>query len=64
MLADLFRRRERVLDRIVKDRGDDRLVVESQIGQDAGDLDRVAVIRVAGGAGLAAMRLHKRHRRD
>jgi hypothetical protein len=60
MLADLFRSRERVLDRIVKDRGDDRLVVESQVGQDSGDLDRMAVIGVAGGAGLAAMCLHRK----
>ena len=49
---DLGRRRQRVLDRVVEDRGDDRLVVEPQIGEDAGDLDRVAVIGIARGAGL------------
>ena len=52
-------RRERVLDRVVEDGGDDRLVVELQVGEDAGDLDRVAVIGVARGAGLAAVRLHR-----
>ena len=32
---DLLGRRERVLDRVVEDRGDDRLVVELEVGEDA-----------------------------
>ena len=52
-------RRQRVLDRVVEDGGDDGLVVEPEVGEDAGDLDRVAVIGVARGPGLAAMRLHR-----
>ena len=57
-LFDLLRSRQRVLDRIVKDRGRDRLVVEPQVGEDAGNLDRMAEIRIARGALLVAMRLH------
>ena len=52
-------RRQRVLDRVVEDRGDDRLVVEMQVGQDAGDFDRMAEIGIARGALLGAMRLHR-----
>ena len=48
-----------VLDRVVEDRGDDRLVVELQIGEDAGDFDRMAEIRVARGAHLGAVGLHR-----
>ena len=59
MLLDLFRSGERVLDRVVEDRGDDRLVVELQVGEDARDLDRVAEIRVARCAHLRAVRLHR-----
>ncbi len=33
---DVLRRGDRVLDRVVQDRGDDRLVVEMQVGEDAG----------------------------
>ena len=58
-LLDLLAGRERVLDRVVEDGGDDRLVVEVQVGEDAGHLDRVAVIRIAGGALLGAVRLHR-----
>jgi hypothetical protein len=35
LLLDLLGRRDRVLDRVVQDCGDDRLVVEVQVGQDA-----------------------------
>ncbi len=56
---DLGRGRQRVLDRVVEDGGDDRLVVEPEVGEDAGDLDRVAVIGIARGAGLRAVRLHR-----
>ena len=48
----------RVLDRVVKDCGGNRLVVELQVGEDARDLDRVAEIGVAGGALLVSVRLH------
>ena len=58
-LLDLGRGRQRVLDRVVEDGGDDRLVVEMEVGEDAGDLDRMAVIGVARGAGLRAVRLHR-----
>ena len=58
-LLDLGRGRQRVLDRVVEDGGDDRLVVEMEVGEDAGHLDRVAVIGVARGAGLRAVRLHR-----
>ena len=61
---DLGRRRQRVLDRVVEDRGDDRLVVEMEVGEDAGHLDRMAVIGVARGAGLASRApSSRRHRR-
>ena len=58
-LLDLVRGRQRVLDRVVEDRGGDRLVVELEIGEDARDLDRMAEIRVARGALLVAVRLHR-----
>ena len=58
-LLDLFGGRQRVLDRVVEDRGDDRLVVELEVGEDAGDFDRVAEIGVARGARLGAVRLHR-----
>jgi hypothetical protein len=54
-----FGRGDRILDRVVKDRGDDRLVVQPQIGEDARNFDRVAVIRIARSSLLAAMRLHR-----
>ena len=59
MLLDLFRGGERVLDRVVEDRGGDRLVVELQVGEDPGDFDRMAEIGVARGAHLRAVRLHR-----
>ena len=58
-LLDLLGRRERVLDRVVEDRGDDRLVVELEVGEDPGDLDRVAEIGVAAGPHLGAVGLHR-----
>ena len=44
---DLFRGGDGILDRVVEDAGGDRLGVEPELGQDAGDLDRVAEVRVA-----------------
>ena len=58
---DLFGRGDRIFDRVVKDRRDDGLVVQLEIGQDAGDLDRVAEIRVARCAHLGPVRLHRKH---
>ena len=56
---DVLGRGHRVLDRIVQDRGDDRLVVEMQVGEDAGHFDRVAEIGVAAGALLGAVRVDR-----
>ena len=56
---DLLGGGDGVLDRVVEDRGDDRLVVELEVGKDARDFDRVAEIRVARRADLRAMRLHR-----
>ena len=58
---DLLLRRHRVLDGVVQDRGGDRLVVQFQVGEDAGHLDWVAEIGVTTGAQLAAMRFHRKH---
>ena len=58
-LLDLLRGGERILDRIVEDGGDDRLVVELQIGEDPGDFDRMAEIGVARRPHLRAVRLHR-----
>src|SRR3546814_13954292 len=49
-LPDLLRGGDGILDRIVEDRGRDRLVVEAEVGQDDRDLDRVAEIGEIGGA--------------
>src|SRR6478735_2786795 len=59
MLLNLFGGGERILDRVVEDRGHDRLVVELEVGEDARDLDRMTEIWVAGGADLGAVRLHR-----
>ncbi len=48
----------RVLDRVVQQRRRDRGVVELEVGQDGGDLERMGEVRVAGGALLLAVRLH------
>ena len=50
---------DRVFDGVVQDRGDDRLVVEMEVGQDAGHFDRVAEIGVARGALLGAVRVDR-----
>ncbi len=56
---DLLRSRDRILDRVVEDRGDDRLVVEAEVGEDSGHFDRVAVIRIARRPFLGAVRFHR-----
>ncbi len=57
--VDFLARRARVLDRVMQHGGDDRRIVELEIGQDRGDFERMRKIRVAGGALLRAMRLHR-----
>ena len=57
--VDLLARGVGVFERIVQNGRDDRRVVELQIGEDRGDFERVGEIRVAGGAGLRPMRLHR-----
>ena len=47
-----------ILHGIVKDSGRDGGVVELEIGQDRGDLERMAEIKVSGGAFLGAVRPH------
>ena len=47
-----------VLDRVVEQRDRDRRVVELEVGQDAGDFERMREIGVAVGALLRAMLLH------
>jgi hypothetical protein len=60
-LLDFIDRRQRVLDGVVEQRGDDRLLVELEVGHQPGDLDRVAEVRVAAGALLRAVLLHREH---
>ena len=60
-LVDLGAGRLGVLDGVVQQRGDDRRIVELEVGEDRGDLERMGEIRVAGGAQLLAMRLHGVH---
>ena len=57
-LVDLGACRLGVLDGVVQQRRHDGGVVELQRGEDRGDLERMREIRIAGGAGLRAMRLH------
>ena len=56
---DLFVGSDGILDRVVEDRGDDRLVVQLEVGEDSRDFDRMAEIGIARGADLGAMRLHR-----
>ena len=64
MLLDILDRRERVLDRVVQQRGDDGFLVELQVGHQPGDFDRMAEIGIAAGALLACRASARyRHRR-
>ncbi len=56
--VDLRARRIGVLDRVVEERRGDRRVVELEIGEDAGDFERMGEVGVAVGAPLRAMLLH------
>ncbi len=58
-LVDLLAGGGRVLDRVVQHRGDDRRIVELEIGQDRGDLERMGKERIARGALLRPMGLHR-----
>ena len=49
---------ERVLDRVVQQRGDDGGHVELEVGEDGGDFQRMGEIGIARGAELLAMRRH------
>jgi hypothetical protein len=55
--VDLLDRRQRVLDGVVQEAGDDARDVELEVGDQAGDADRVDEVRVAGLAALAAVHL-------
>jgi hypothetical protein len=58
-LLDIVERRERILDRIVQQAGDDRGTVELHAREDAGDRDGMREIRIARGAQLRAMRFRR-----
>ncbi len=58
MLLDVLDRRQRILDRVVEQRGGDGLLIELEIGHQPGDFDRMAEIGIAAGADLRAMFLH------
>ena len=55
---DIVDRGERILDRIVQQRGGDGLLVELEVGHQPGNLDRVAEIGIAARALLRAVLLH------
>ena len=55
---DVLDRRQRILDRVVEQRGDDRFLIKLQLGHQPGHFDRMAEIGVAAGALLAAVLLH------
>ncbi len=46
----------RVLDGVMEQRGDDRLGIEAQVGEDAGDRERMLDVRLSGEPGLARVR--------
>ena len=56
--VDIFQGGIGVLDRVVEQGRDDRLMVELELGQDARDFDRMGEIGIARGPGLAAVDLH------
>ena len=59
--ADVVNRRVGILDRVVKEPGDDRRLIHLQFGQQAGDGDRVSVIRIAGMTKLLTMTKRGEH---
>ena len=56
---DVIERRDRILDRVVQQPGDDRRGVELHAGEDAGDLDGMGEIGIAARPELRPMRLHR-----
>ena len=58
---DLLGRRQRIFERVVEQRGDDRLGIEMEVGQNARNLDRMAEIGVARRTFLAAVLLDGKH---
>ena len=60
-LVDLLAGDGGVLDRVVQHGGDDGRIVDLELGQDRGDFERVRKVGIAGGALLAAVRLHREH---
>ena len=59
-LVDVFARDLGVLDRVVQHRRDDGGVVELEVGQNGRDFERVGKIRIARGALLHSVRLHRK----
>ena len=57
VLLDFLDHGERILDRVVEQGGDDRLLVELEFGHQAGHLDRMAEIGIAAGTLLGAVLL-------
>ena len=55
---DILDRRQRILDRIMQQRGDHRVLIELEVGHQAGDLDRMAEVWIAAGTLLGAVLLH------
>jgi hypothetical protein len=54
---DLLAGREGVLERVVEQAGDDRVFVDEEVEQDAGDLERMDQVRLAGEPLLAVVDL-------
>src|SRR5436190_2752151 len=59
LTLDILERGDRILDRVVQEARHDRSAVELHLGQEARHLDRMREIRVARGAQLRTMRLHR-----
>ena len=57
-LVDFGAGRLGILDGVVQQRRDNGGVVELEVGEDRRDFERMRKIRIAGGAGLRAVRLH------
>ncbi len=58
ILPHVLERRQRVLDGVVQQRGDDGRHIHLQVGQDGGDFERMGKVRIARGAELLSVRLH------
>ena len=58
---NLFLRRQRVFDRVMQDRGRNRLIVQVQIGQNPRDFDGMTEIGIARCPQLAPVHLHRKN---